>query len=86
MRKVRDRASLDERTVQKVARGDVTPQRRTRRAAGNRSSRVTTVRLDDRVWAVLKQQGTDLRCVQVVAPTEVIVWNHPAPWPERSNA
>lgn len=74
-------ASVHEDTVQAVARGEVEPPPRRRR----RSTRPVPVagkwgiRVHPQVWAQVR--GVPMNRVQVVSEYEVIIWNHPAPWP-----
>lgn len=84
---VQARASLHEKAVQKIARHehDVPRRRRTRGAA--KSSRVTLIQarleeaLDEPVRSEVLSLEPDRSCVQVISRTDVVVWNHPAPWP-----
>lgn len=87
---IQKRATLDEKSVQAVAQGAVDIPRRRRASGTSRSSRVQKGHLLDGLMApaeeVVTGMGIDLRRVQVVSPTEAIVWNHPAPWPHSSES
>lgn len=78
-----DVARVDEKTVQKVARGEkVRP--RTRKHRPERRGpplAVTAVKVDPEVWDTAKGLTHDPRCIQIVSEEEVIVWNHGPPWP-----
>jgi hypothetical protein len=36
------------------------------------------VKVDERVWTVVREQHPDPRCIDVLSPTDVILWNSPA--------
>jgi len=83
-----DVASLHPTAVQAIAKGEVDPPKkeRKRRDRGHRSSRVRTNAsiydaMTEEVAVRVRALDPDLRHVQVVSPTNVIIWNHPAPWP-----
>jgi hypothetical protein len=78
MPKLPDDASVHERTVQAVARGELRePARRRPRTAGSRSivsswtRQLVDVTPELRRW--LDQQQIDLRDVEVVSATEVVI-------------
>lgn len=87
MSEVQGVASLHEKAVQKVARGEhVAPKaKRARRTTRPASSRVRTIwpdpSLDERLVETLNSMNVTPAHVQVVSPLEVVVWNHEAPWP-----
>jgi hypothetical protein len=85
MPKTQDVATLDERSVQKIARGE-TVQAKPRRGRGkSKNGRIEEIfslqALDNRVRAKIESLVDDVRNVQVLSPTDVVIWNHPAPWP-----
>jgi hypothetical protein len=75
---VQKRASLDEKTVQKVAKGEVqpTPRKRSRAPQRPRSTPVSTKQVHPDVWKtasmVLLTEG-GYRSIEVVSETTVIV-------------
>lgn len=76
-------ARVDEKTVQKVARGEKMPPRPPRhRWPGRGPPRdLTSIRVDPEVWKAARGLTQDPRCIQIVSAEEVIVWNHGPPWP-----
>ena len=76
MNAVQDRASLDEKSVQKIARGEHKTPRPRRTRGKSKNSRVVPVVIDERIKAYLLERKTDMRCVQIITPTEVIVHNN----------
>lgn len=80
-----DSARPDEKTVQKVARGEVpsavTP-RKQRRREHPVSTEVTATRVNPWVWVVALSIATDPKHIQIRSSEEVVVWNHGPPWPE----
>lgn len=80
---VRDVASLDEKSVQKVARGEHDLPVPHHGRGPSKNSPVTRLQVRPEVMREVKKLHADPRHVQIVSTNEVIVWNHPAPWPER---
>lgn len=85
---IQRRATLHEKAVQKAAEA-AQPPRRPRGPAASRSGPVVQVRppldqmgLDPRILRELQRQHVPPLNVQVLAPDDVVVWNHPAPWPD----
>lgn len=79
-------ARVDDKTVQKVARGEKMPPRPPKRRWPGRGppvAEVRHVRVDPEVWTTARGLTQDPRCIQIVSATEVIVWNHRPPWPGR---
>lgn len=77
--KVQEVASLDEKSVQAVAKGEV-PDLRTKPRRGARRRRTmgnVEIKVDPRVWEVAMASRPRAACVQVLGQGEVIVWNHP---------
>lgn len=76
-------ARPDEKTVQKAAAGEVQPPPRRRRKARagaiEAEVRVTTVNRE--VWAEAQRRAEHPSHIQIISSDEVVVWNHPAPWP-----
>jgi hypothetical protein len=78
MNAVQDRASLHEKAVQAVARGEVKQSRRRWRQGSTKpSTKVTGHSTDPLLMAWINEHVTDRRCVEFVAPDEVIVHNSP---------
>jgi hypothetical protein len=74
---VQDRASLHEKAVQKIAKGEhVKPRRRRPRVSDGTKHGVSTTRVDPLVMAWLKRRKVDKRRVQILPSGEVVVWNH----------
>lgn len=87
-----DRAVLHEKVVQAVARGEIAePQppkrRRRRRADVNEGLWRSITDLKSIPNQTLREHAMQMevppRHVEVIGPDEVIIWNHPAPWPRR---
>jgi len=83
-----DVASLHPSAVQAIAKGEVDPPKkeRKRRDRGHRSSRVrSNASIYDQmlpeVAEKVRAMDPDLRHVQVLNSGNVVIWNHPAPWP-----
>lgn len=80
-----DVSSLHETAVQAVARGEV-QMPKVRRARRHRES-VRKVQVDQDVWReallIVQQRGFTPRHIQVVNEKQVVVWNHPSPWPSQ---
>lgn len=80
-----ERATLHEKSVQKVAQEKAKKTRRRRGSSGSRSGPVTTRRwsddVDDRLVTYVERHRVDHRRIQVVSPTEIIIWNPGAPRP-----
>lgn len=76
-------ARPDEKTVQKVAAGAAreSPPRRRRQKRQSKAPELTSTRVDPRVWRTALGLAAHPRNIQIVSETEVIVWNHEAPWP-----
>lgn len=77
---VRETASVAPSTVTRLSTGEVKPRRRRRTCPPGMLPSVmdnTCVRVDPRIMALLRRQGTDFRFVEVHSPTEVVVRNHP---------
>jgi hypothetical protein len=68
-------ASADERTVQKVARGEVALPRRRRQGRARQPRRVDEMRVDPRVWQAAKRLSRERRIILVESPTSVLVLN-----------
>jgi hypothetical protein len=96
---VQKTASLHEKAVQKVARGEHKVPRARRTSSKARSSRVTQAHMLDGLESSVQEEVKrmlgreveaggpgDLRRVQVVSSTEAIIWNHSAPWPVGSQS
>jgi hypothetical protein len=75
---VRKTASVAPSTVTRLSKGEVG------KVSGNRKRRAPrvlavldeqAVKVDPRIMAALREQGTDFHYVEVVSPTEVIVHN-----------
>lgn len=79
-----ERATLHEKSVQKVAQ-EKAPKRRRRGSSGSRSGPVTTRRWSDGVHALIvahvRRRRIDHRRIQVLSPTEIIIWNPGVPRP-----
>lgn len=81
-------ATASEPTVQRVARGETPPPPKRRRSPASSPKVVEewTARPSDSLWQraqdVVLARGVPRNCVQVISASEVIVWNHPAPWPK----
>lgn len=81
---VQSRARLHEKAVQKVAKEGVKKTRGGRRGgSGSRSGRVTTTRwsdnVDGRIVHWVESRKIHHSRIQVISPTEIIVWNPGAP-------
>lgn len=77
MTPVRKTASVSPSTVTRLSKGEVGKVSRNRKR-GQRVLAVldsTVVRVDPRIMAVLHENKTDFRYVEVVSPTEVIIHN-----------
>lgn len=76
---VRKTASVAPSTVTRLSTGEVKPRRRRTCPPGSLPSVIdnTCVRVDPRIMALLRRQGTDFRFVEVHSPTEVVVRNRP---------
>lgn len=91
MSTVQEQASLHEKAVQAVAKDEVNLPKRKRKGRGKaKNSRVqsNTMIFDlmaPEVAEHVRAMDPDLRCVQVIESTVVVVWNHPNtddnPWP-----
>ena len=81
---IQKRASLDERTVQAVARGDLSlPRAGRRRSTGSTSGRVTVTQQHPAL-SLARTLGIPSENVQIIGDPpywKAIFWNHPAPWP-----
>jgi hypothetical protein len=78
--KVQQGASLHEKAVQKVAKGDVhLPRQRPTR--GRQRLPGTSLRVHPEVWRMVRELSINSAHIQVLSETDVIVWNHPGPWP-----
>lgn len=83
MARMQKTASLDEGTVQKVARGEhEIPRQRRRSSSGQQVLATSQVTVHRDVWRMVKENSLNPRHIQILSEHEVIVWNHPAPWPE----
>jgi hypothetical protein len=72
-------ASVAEKTVQAVARGEI-EQPTARRTAGDpdhSNSSVTVTKLHEELVAYLKLNDVSMRRVEVLSEREIIVWNRP---------
>lgn len=80
-----ERATLDEKSVQKIAQEEARKTRRRRGGSGSRSGPVTVRHWSDEVHplivAYVERQQIDHRRIQVNSPTELIIWNPGAPRP-----
>lgn len=75
-------ARLHEQAVQKVARGELTPKRRGRGPDQRSRQKVEVVRprLHEEIRARIA--GVDPRHIQILSPTDVVIWNGPPEvWP-----
>lgn len=78
--------SVHEATIQKVARGELEPTPTTPKKRRKRTPRA--VKLDKHVivqpdvWETVKALCKDPKRVQVLGPTDVVIWNSPGPWPK----
>jgi hypothetical protein len=80
---IQKRASLHERTVQAVARGEVANPRARRRQRTDRSGRVSVTQQHPAL-SLAHRLGIPSENVQIVGEPpfwEAIFWNHAAPWP-----
>ena len=82
---IQKRASLHERTVQAVARGDMArfPRAGRRRSTGSRSGRVAVTQQHPAL-SLARTMGIPSENVQILGDPpywEAIFWNHAAPWP-----
>lgn len=82
MNKIQEKASLSEKTVQKVARGEVKKTRRTTRKS--RRMLATPVKrthwsdgVDPRIVAVVREMKVTPSCIEVKSSMEVIIHNNP---------
>lgn len=77
------RARPDEKTVQKVAAGEVreSPPRRRPRKRQTKAPEVTSLKVNREVWRTALRLAASPKHIQIVSEAEVIVWNHEAPWP-----
>lgn len=67
-------ATLHEKTVQKVARGEVSKPKRKRAAPTKRATTTRHIRVDGRVWKVACELAAgDLTRLEVISAEEVIV-------------
>lgn len=77
--------TVHESTVQKVATGEHRPPQRRRRKrgppSGSVSAEMTYVQVRPDVWAEARRLAQHPSHIQVLGSEEVIVWNHPPPWP-----
>lgn len=76
---------VHEATVRKVAAGEHegTARRRRRRGKGAIVGDLLIVKVDSRVWERAQELAEKPNHIQIIDETTVIVWNHPAPWPQR---
>lgn len=81
MAAVQQQATLHEKTVQKVAKGEVKTSRKRRVQTLNPNSSISSLRIDKRILSALEGTKVSSDRVQVISENEVIVWNHAAPWP-----
>lgn len=81
MKKVGKDAALHEKSVQAVAKGEVTPRRRKRSANKvDPNGEVSHIRVLPEVWAkALEVCGGDTSRIQVVASDDVVIHNKPRP-------
>jgi hypothetical protein len=94
MSELHEVATVAEPTVQAVARGEVEPPKRERRRRGRGKPKSSKVRSNATIYDqmipevadVVRRMDPDLRHIQVVNPQVVVVWKHPAPWPEQPGA
>lgn len=77
MNAVAEKASLHEKAVQKVARGEHKIKKARRPRSKSKNSKVARVSVDPLITNYLRGRGISLSDVQVVTATEVIVWNNP---------
>lgn len=77
------RARPDERTVQKVAKGEVkvreSPPRKPRKRPA-KAPDITSVKVDPRVWETALGLASSPRNIEIRSEVEVVVHNHPPPW------
>lgn len=73
-------------TIGKVSRGEHEPPRRPRRRGARQPQQpVTSIRVRPDVWERATALAEHPRNIQIISAEEVIVWNHPAPWPRRQS-
>lgn len=80
-RRLPETARVDEKTVQKVAAGEVPSPPRRRRKPIVPAEPITTLRVNEEVWAIALGLAEQPNHIQIISEDEVIVWNHPRPWP-----
>lgn len=86
---IQKRASLHERTVQAVARGEVANPRARRRQRTEAKSGRVTVSQQHPALSLAQTMGIPSAHVQIIGEPplwEAIFWNHPAPWPGDSES
>lgn len=78
-------ATVHEKTVQAVAAGKpplkAPPRRRRSTDSTEQVLSATYTRVQPDLWRMVKDLRIAPNHVQVLAWNDVIVWNHPAPWP-----
>ena len=78
-----DSASLHESAVQRVAAGETELPRRGRGPDKRPRLRTTTdFELNPEITKALRAANVPISHVQILGPDDIIIWNHPAPWPE----
>jgi len=72
-----------EKAVKKVAehKPPKPPRRRRGPPTGSVSGEVTYTQVRRDVWEEARRLATHPSHIEVLGPEEVIVWNHPPPWP-----
>lgn len=75
MTELRATASLHEKTVQKVARGDVSPFPSARRRTGSRNERMIVRQVHPAVMEAAQRIVRPGQRIRIVSPTEVMIEN-----------
>lgn len=78
MRQVQKRASLDERTVQKVARGETKKPRKKPVRKGRMATDTYSIKVDPLVWAEAQSRLRNAKKhgytkIEIVSDTEVVI-------------
>jgi len=82
MRQVQHRAVLHEKAVQKIARGELELPKRRNHLRSVETMVNRYVKTDEAVQTIIRDSGAPVSHVQYFDDGSVVIWNHPAPWPE----